>query len=95
MLFNAVSVPKGKTTRLTVEVNNHPKGDWLLAIRIDGEEVLKKIVEGYTWQPVEVNLTPYAGKAIQIEMENRLHGEWKFEAGYWSELKIVSEKSGH
>ena len=95
VLFNAVSVPKGKTTRLTVEVNNHPKGDWLLAIRIDGEEVLKKIVEGYTWQPVEVNLTPYAGKAIQIEMENRLHGEWKFEAGYWSELKIVSEKSGH
>jgi hypothetical protein len=57
--------------------------------------VLKKIVEGYTWQPVEVNLTPYAGKAIQIEMENRLHGEWKFEAGYWSELKIVSEMSGH
>jgi len=78
-----------------VEVNNHPKGDWLLAIRINGEEVLKKIVEDSAWQPVEVNLSPYAGKTIQIEMDNCLNNDWKYEAGYWSSLKIVSEKSGH
>lgn len=91
VLSNSVQVPEGKTIKLKVEVNNHPKGDWQLAVRIDGEEVLKKVVEGYTWQTIEVNLSPFAGQTILIELENGLNDAWKFEAGYWSGLEVISE----
>ena len=90
-LSKNVSVPEGKTTTLKVEVNNHPKGDWLLAICIDGEEVLKKIIEEQTWQLVELDLSAYEGKTIQIDLENRLNDARKFEAGYWSGLEVVLE----
>ncbi|NRB75108.1 MAG: sulfatase [Verrucomicrobiales bacterium] len=91
VLSRQVEVPEGRTTTLKMEVNNHPKGDWLLAVRIDGEEVLKKTVQGNLWQPVEVDLSPYAGKTIQVDLENRLNETWRFEAGYWSGLEILSE----
>ncbi|MEC8824445.1 MAG: hypothetical protein VXX36_01560 [Verrucomicrobiota bacterium] len=90
-LSKTVSVPEGKTTTLKLEVNNHPKGDWLLAVCINGKEILKKIVGKQTWQPVELDLSDYGGKTIRIDLENRLNDTWKFEAGYWSDLEIVSE----
>lgn len=91
VLSRTVLVPEAKTTTLKLEVNNHPKGDWLLIIRIDDEEVLEKAVAASTWQTVEVDLSPYAGRSLQVELENGPNGDWKFEAGYWSGLKITSE----
>jgi hypothetical protein len=38
-----------------------------------------------------VDLSAYAGKTIQIDLENRLNDAWKFEAGYWVGLEVVSE----
>ncbi len=60
-------------------------------VRIEGDEVLQKVVEGYTWQLVEVDLSPYAGKSIHVDLGNGLNDQWSFEAGYWSGLQVVSK----
>ena len=39
---------------------------------------------------VEVNLSEYAGKEINLELVNQPTG-WAFEGGYWAEIKLVSE----
>ena len=42
------------------------------------------------WMDVEVNLSEYAGKEINLELVNQPTG-WAFEGGYWAEIKLVSE----
>ena len=50
VLSRQIEVLEGRTTTLKMEVNNHPKGDWLLAVRIDGEEVIKKTVSRFVFK---------------------------------------------
>jgi hypothetical protein len=90
VLSRKVEVPAGKNTALEFSVNNHPKGDWKLVIRIDGTEILDKSIEDSQWKTFRVDLTKYAGKAIASELENRATG-WAFEAANWSRIEIESE----
>jgi hypothetical protein len=88
VLFHRINVPLGKKTALTFSVNNHPKGNWTLVVRIAGDEVLQKSIEASSWQEFQFDLTKYAGKTINIELENRA-SDWSFEAAYWSQIKLV------
>ena len=88
VLFHRINVPLGKKTALTFSVNNHPKGNWTLVVRIAGDEVLQKPIEASSWQEFQFDLTKYAGKTINIELENRA-SDWSFEAAYWSQIKLV------
>ena len=88
VLSHAVEIPAGKMTALQFAVNNHPKGNWTLVVRIDGNEVLKKSIEGSKWQEFRFDLTKHAGKTIKIELENRA-SDWSFEAAYWNRIELV------
>ncbi len=90
VLSRKFSVPEGKRTSLEFAVNNHPRGDWKLVVRIDGQEVLGKSIDESVWQEIRFDLTKHAGNAVTLELENRAT-DWAFEAGYWSRLKIVHE----
>ena len=88
VLSRRIKVPAGKKTALKLTVNNHPRGNWTLLVRIDGDEILRKSIETSSWQDFQLDLTKHAGKKIKIELENRA-SDWTFEAAYWSQIKLV------
>jgi hypothetical protein len=90
VLSRRVEVPTGRKTALLFAVTNHPKGDWTLVVRVDGDEVLKKSVEDTKWKEFRIDLTKHAGETVNIELENRASG-WAFEAAYWSRIELQDE----
>ena len=88
VLSRKLDVPAGKRTMLHVEVTNHPKGDWKLVALINGKEVFSKDVAANQWLPIQIDLTPHAGKSVSMELQNRATG-WAFEAAYWSRIQLV------
>jgi len=90
VLSRRVEVPTGRKTALLFAVTNHPKGDWTLVVRVDGDEVLKKSVEDSKWKEFRIDLTKHAGETVNIELENRA-SDWAFEAAYWSRIELQDE----
>ena len=90
VLSRRVEIPTGRKTALLFAVTNHPKGDWTLVVRVDGDEVLKKSVEDTKWKEFRIDLTKHAGETVNIELENRA-SDWAFEAAYWSRIELQDE----
>ena len=88
VLSRRIKVPSGQKTALRFAVTNHPKGDWTLIVRVDGDEILKKSIEDSRWQEFHIDLAKHAGETINIELENRA-SDWAYEAAYWSRLELV------
>ncbi len=92
-LYREVDVPAGKKTTLRLVVGHDPKGDWTLVVKADGKELVRKPISKETctagWTTVEVDLSPYAGKKVKLELVNQADG-WSYEAGYWAEIKVES-----
>ncbi len=92
-LTRTAEIPAGKATTLRLVVGHHPKGDWLLVVRADGRELLRKPVDAATapdgWLSAEVDLSPLAGRRVKLELVNEPTG-WSNEAGYWGTIDIMS-----
>ncbi len=94
-LFRELEIPKDKKTRLTLRVSHHPHGDWQLRVLVAGEVLADKIIGAKTvvdkdWLEVNVDLSRFAGKKIQLTIENRSN-DWENEWAYWNRVAIVSE----
>jgi hypothetical protein len=94
VLSKEVEIPADKKTKLSLIVGHHPEGDWTLIVKAAGKELLKKTIGKETatelWTFVEVDLSQYAGKKVKLELLNEA-SEWKFEAGYWAKIELVSQ----
>ncbi|MEC9094251.1 MAG: sulfatase/phosphatase domain-containing protein, partial [Planctomycetota bacterium] len=88
VLSRKIDVPAGKKTTLNLEVNNHPQGNWKLVISVNGKETLSKEIEQTAWQPIQLDLSHFAGQKISVDLENRATG-WSYEAAYWSKIEIA------
>ncbi|NNJ26374.1 PVC-type heme-binding CxxCH protein [Alienimonas chondri] len=91
----SVDVPKGKKTTLRLRVSHHPHGDWQLRVLADGKVVADQIVSSKTvgedeWLDVSVDLSGFAGRRIDLDVENRANG-WSNEWAYWNGVEIVKE----
>jgi hypothetical protein len=93
VLSNKIKIPDGKKTKIRLVVGHHPQGDWVLLVKADGKELFKPPVGKETakdgWVLIEVDLSEYAGKEVNLELVNQPSG-WAFEAGYWAEIELVS-----
>ena len=93
-LSRQVKLPAGKKTTLRLTVGHHPDGDWDLIVAAGGKEISRKAVSKETapdgWMQTEVDLSDFAGKEVKLELINQPTG-WKFEAGYWAEISLVSQ----
>jgi hypothetical protein len=95
VLSRKVKIRRDKNTKLHLVVGHHPDGDWGLIVKADGKELLhtpvgrKTAVDG--WMEAAVDLTPYAGKEVKLELINQPNG-WAWEAGYWAEIKLTGEE---
>ena len=87
-----VAVPSDGKTALKLSVSHDLAGDWLLIVRVNGSPQLETVVGPETvaadgWLDATVDLTPFAGQKINVEVENKANG-WMCEAGYWSKLAV-------
>ncbi len=93
VLSKSVDIPAGKKTTLRLVVGHHPMGNWDLIVRADGKQLLRKAIGKETavngWTDVDVDLSPFAGKTVAIELVNQ-PTDWAFEAGYWATIEIES-----
>ena len=92
VLHRTADVPAGKPI-LRMSVSHHEKGDWELAVKADGKELLRKPIGKETvgesgWADIEVDLSSCAGRSVKIELLNIPTG-WQYEAGYWSKIEIA------
>ena len=88
-------IPEDKITTLNLIVSHHPHGDWQMRVLVDGDVIADKLVSSQTvgkdeWLNVSVDLSDYAGKQIDLWIENKANN-WNNEWGYWNQIKILSE----
>jgi len=94
IIGRTVEVPANKRTQLCVSVSHHPHGDFRLIIRADGKTLTDQMISSKTvkneWADLKIDLSPYAGRRIQLTIENKPN-DWRNEWAYWNQIKIVSE----
>jgi hypothetical protein len=101
ILFTA-KVPKGKRTTLNLEVGHVTGSAWELVVNIDGFEKLNKQVGDppnaeSNWRDYSVDLTPFAGKSVQIELlhkqgKSTVEGQPADHHAYWRPIEIKSKR---
>jgi hypothetical protein len=95
-LTRTVELEAGKKHRLEFAVASHDAAgaDWELRVLANGKELLKKTigpVDGKpAWQPITIDLTPYAGQKVTLRLDNAANG-WSWEGGYWTVPDLLSE----
>jgi len=93
VLSRKLSVRQNMKTILRATVSHHPHGDWELRVRVNGKIISKTEVSSKSvideWLTHEVDLSPYAGKEINLQLENQ-PTDWRNEWGYWHEVKVSS-----
>ena len=90
ILSTRVEIPKNQSSHLILSVNNHPQGNWNLKVYVNDEEVLDRRVHHGKWEEFKIDLSPYVGTNVKIDLENRANN-WSYEAGYWRKIEIVTE----
>ena len=94
VLSKKVEVPAGKKTALHLVLANDPRGDWTLVVKADGVQLAKqKIGKGTVkdgWAEVAVDLSPLAGKTVNLELVNQADG-WSWEAAFWARIAVDSK----
>jgi len=86
-----VKLPAGKPSLLVVDVSSDRRGDWQLVIRAGGRELHNSTVNASAtkdgWRQVVVDLAPWAGQTIDLELVNAANG-WTYEFAYWGKIVI-------
>jgi hypothetical protein len=86
VLSKIVELPEGKTSSLRFSVANDPRGDFLLVVKINGEPVLKKIIDD-GWFAAALDLSDWAGEKVKLELLNQAN-DWQYEAAYWEDVQV-------
>ena len=94
-LSRALKIPANRKTKLKLRVSHHPHGDWQLRVVAAGEVLADQVISSKSvsddeWLDVTVDLTKFAGRRIQLSIENRAN-DWHNEWAYWNNVSIVSE----
>lgn len=94
-LVRTLKIPENRKTSLQLRVSHHPHGDWQLKVVAAGKVMADQIVSSNSvakdeWLDVSVDLTEFAGRQIQLSIEN-CPNNWSSEWAYWNKVAIVSE----
>jgi hypothetical protein len=89
-LSRKLAVPATGQPTLTFDTTAQAPHDWELVVRINGKEIKRQTInaEGEPWKHQSIDLKPWSGQTIEIQLENHANG-WAWEFSYWSELKII------
>ena len=92
IIWREGAIPVNTQGKLRLTVSHHDDGDWQLIVKINGEEIRNMPVSADTvsegWLTVDIDLAPYAGQTIKVELLNQPTG-WFCEAAYWAEISLL------
>ena len=93
-LTKTIDVPSQGKTTLKMLVASDNRGDFLLIVKADGRVLLEQTIDSDTakdgWADIAVDLSPFAGKTIQVELINQSNG-WSWEAAYWAKVDVSTD----
>jgi putative membrane-bound dehydrogenase-like protein len=93
-LVRTAEIPAGQSTHLHMRVSHHPHGDWQLRVLVNDDVLVDKIIDAKAvdqeWLDLDVDLSQYAGKKIDVTIENKANN-WSNEWAYWNQIEISSE----
>jgi hypothetical protein len=71
----------------------HPLRDWLLIVKVDGEELHNEAIDSPFWKTIKVDLSRFSGRMVTFELWNSTGGMWPWlgEHAYWDQVRIVPE----
>lgn len=97
-LYRKLKVPAKGKTKLNLRVSHHPHGDWKLRVFANGERLAEKMISSKTvanseWLDMTVNLTSFAGKTIDLSIENKAN-DWMNEWAYWNKVEVTTQEKG-
>jgi outer membrane protein assembly factor BamB len=94
-LMQFVTVPAGRKTTLRLRFGNAPNQRWSLTVRTGGQQLLEQLVEdpGSTngWREAVVDLTPFAGKRIPVQLIHSLPPSQPVSEAFWRRALVVVE----
>ena len=66
----------------------------LLIVKGDGKVLLEQIVDSGAvsdgWAEVAVDLSPFAGKTVNVEIINQPN-DWRWGAAYWAKIEVSKD----
>jgi hypothetical protein len=91
ILRRDVEIPPDGRTTLKLAVARDTRGDFTLQVRAADVLLLETKIgphpDGPVWHALEVDLSPFAGSTIPVELVNQPDG-WSYEAAYWGIISI-------
>jgi len=93
VLRAAVDVPDGKRTRLVLSVSSDPRGSWNLTVNANGNRLHQGLIgpaSTFRWQTISLDLSPLAGKKVNLELLNATQSG-KVDSAFWGQVEIISE----
>jgi hypothetical protein len=79
-----------KTHYIHADVNAPQGVDWTVGVRVNNREIFSQVVTGPEWRMVDVDLTPYGGEDVLLEIVNRPAGNQDGETAYWDRVYVGS-----
>jgi len=91
-LEQVADIPADGAT-LSIEAAAHERGDWELRVFVQGELLKRQIInrEGGVWKTVSVDLSKFAGRRVNIRVENAAN-DWSYEFGYWGDVTLKNNE---
>jgi hypothetical protein len=59
-------------------------------VRVNGKEIFSQVIVGPEWKMVDVDLTPYGGDEILLELSHRPAGNPDGETAFWDRIYVGS-----
>ena len=93
ILRREVTIPPDGQTVLKLAVARDTRGDFTLLVKAAGETLVHTRIGPHPtapiWHALEVDLSPFAGSTIPVELVNQPDG-WSYEAAYWHSIELVA-----
>jgi hypothetical protein len=93
VLRGKLEVPPGKSSRLVLVVSGQEKGAWNLVVRGNGQPLHESHIsdeEELRWRTFAIDLTQFAGKSVDVELEQSAD-DGRPSAAYWAQIELISE----
>ncbi len=77
---------------LLFRVAGNRNGDWTMIVKINGQKVFEKSIDGRKWYEIEIPLQNYYQQNINVDLLIKASG-WYYEYAFIDEIKLVDLKT--
>lgn len=92
-LQTTTTLPSAKKVTLKLTVGRNIQGDWKLLVRVNEQEVFARVVDKDSapdqWLSADVDLTPWSGQEVRLQLCDMAYGAFRNEEAYWQQIAIV------